>query len=95
MRKKHHASKTANGASSTGYTNTAKRKRGMESASAHGTNITNHMGVGNGGTTNLSGSKLGSLEIGWINGTTKHNNARDISQMELQCLLMEKAKREI
>ncbi|XWS63878.1 hypothetical protein CRYUN_Cryun06bG0139200 [Craigia yunnanensis] len=97
MRRKHHASKRASGASSTGYTNDAKRRRGMEdgSASTHGTNITNQMGVGNGGTTNLSGSKLGSLETAWINGTTKHNNARDISQIEIQSLLVEKAKREI
>ncbi|XWS69272.1 hypothetical protein CRYUN_Cryun04dG0164600 [Craigia yunnanensis] len=64
MRRKHHASKRASGASSTRYTNAAKRMRGMEdgNASTHGTNITNQMGVGNGGTTNLSGSKLGSLE---------------------------------
>ncbi|XVE85349.1 hypothetical protein DITRI_Ditri17bG0083900 [Diplodiscus trichospermus] len=95
-RRKHHASKRATSAS-TGYTNTAKRKRGMEdgSASAHGTNITNQMGVGNGGTANLSGSKLRSLETGWNNGTTKQNNARDISQIEIQSLLVEKAKREI
>ncbi|XWS22776.1 hypothetical protein CRYUN_Cryun29cG0065400 [Craigia yunnanensis] len=59
------------------------------------TNITNQMGVGNGGTTNLSGSKLGSLETGWINGTSKHNNARHISKIEIQSLLVEKAKREI
>ncbi|XP_007043977.2 PREDICTED: uncharacterized protein LOC18608980 [Theobroma cacao] len=97
MRRKHHASKRASGASSTGYTNAAKRRRGMEdgSGSTHGTNITNQMGVGNGGTANLSGSKLGSSETGWINGTTKHNSARDISQIEIESLLVEKAKGEI
>lgn len=97
MRKKHHGSKRASGASSSGYTNAAKRRRGMEdgSASVHGTSITNQMGVGNGGAANLSGSKLGSLEAGWINGTNKHNNARDISQIEMQFLLVKKAKREI
>ncbi|XP_022776339.1 uncharacterized protein LOC111318004 [Durio zibethinus] len=97
MRRKHHASKRASVASSTGYTNAAKRRRGMEdsSASTHGTDITHQMGVGNGGPANLSGSKLGSLETGWINGTSKYNNARDISQVEIQSLLVEKAKREI
>lgn len=97
MRKKHHGSKRASGASSSGYTNASKRRRGMEdgSASVHGTSITNQMGVGNGGAANLSGSKLGSLEAGWINGANKHNNARDISQIEMQFLLVKKAKREI
>ncbi|XVE92110.1 hypothetical protein REPUB_Repub01dG0068900 [Reevesia pubescens] len=97
MRRKNHASKRASAASSTGYTNAAKRRKGMEdgSASTHGSNITNQMGVGNGGIANLSGSKLGSLETGWINGTTKHNNAREISLIEIQSLLVEKAKIEI
>ncbi|XVF85289.1 hypothetical protein PTKIN_Ptkin17bG0105500 [Pterospermum kingtungense] len=97
MRRKHHASKRSGGTSSTGYTNTAKRKRGMEhgSVSAHGTNIINQTGLENGGTANLSGTKLGSLETGWINGTTRHNNARDISHIEIQSLLMQKARREI
>ncbi|XVF02775.1 hypothetical protein REPUB_Repub04eG0203100 [Reevesia pubescens] len=97
MRRKHHASKRASGASSTGYSNAAKRRRGMEdgSASTHGTNIANQMALRNVGTANPSGSKLGGLETGWSNGTTKHNNARDISQIEIQSLLLEKAKREI
>ncbi|KAE8716616.1 LRR receptor-like serine/threonine-protein kinase GSO1-like [Hibiscus syriacus] len=96
MRKKYHGSKRA-GVSSSGYTNAAKRRRGMEdgSACAHGTNITNQMGVGNGGPANLSGPKLGSIEAGWINGTNKYNNARDISQVEIQSMLIHKAKREI
>ncbi|XP_022725647.1 uncharacterized protein LOC111282027 [Durio zibethinus] len=97
MRRKHHASKRASGVSSTGLTNAAKRRRGLEdgSASTHGANTTNRMGVGNGGTANLSGSKQCSLETGWTNGTTKQNTARDISLKEIQSLLVEKAKREI
>ncbi|KAK8655594.1 hypothetical protein V6N13_108168 [Hibiscus sabdariffa] len=81
MRKKHHGSKRA-GASLSGYTNSVKRRRGMEdgSAGAHGTNITNQMVAGNGGPAKLSG----------------YNNARDISQVEIQSmLLIDKAKREI
>ncbi|XP_039060686.1 uncharacterized protein LOC120204724 [Hibiscus syriacus] len=95
MRKKHHGSKRA-GSASSGYTNAAKRRRGMEdgSAGAHRTNITNQMGVGNGGPANLSGSNLGSLETG-INGTNKYNNTRDMSQVETQSMLIYKAKREI
>ncbi|GMJ13297.1 hypothetical protein like AT5G53150 [Hibiscus trionum] len=96
MRKKHHGTKRAGGSSS-GYTNSAKRRRGMEdgSAGAHGTNITNQMVAGNGGPANLSGSKLCSFETGWINGTNKYDNARDISQVEIQSMLIDKAKREI
>ncbi|KAL4282086.1 hypothetical protein GQ457_03G008830 [Hibiscus cannabinus] len=80
MRKKHHGSKRA-GASLNGYTNSVKRRRGMEdgSAGAHGTNITNQMVAGNGGPAKLSG----------------YNNARDISHVEIQSMLIDKAKREI
>ncbi|KAE8730127.1 LRR receptor-like serine/threonine-protein kinase GSO1-like [Hibiscus syriacus] len=95
MRKRHHGTKRA-GSASSGYTNAAKRRRGMEdgSAGAHGTNISNQMRVGNGGPANISGSKLGSLETG-INGTNKYKNTRYMSQVETQSMLRYKAKREI
>ncbi|OMO60511.1 hypothetical protein CCACVL1_24085 [Corchorus capsularis] len=95
MRRKHHATKRASGASSTAYASAKKRRSTEDGASTHGTNITNKMGVVNGGTTNLSGSKLGSLDAGWISGNIKHNKSRNIPQIDIQNLLIEKAKREI
>ncbi|XP_050119494.1 uncharacterized protein LOC126596867 [Malus sylvestris] len=80
LRRKHQASKNA-----------AKRRRGMEDVgvSSYGRDVTNQMGVGAGaggaGTTYFSGS----------NGNARPSITRDISQIEIQSLLRDKARKEI
>ncbi|CAN6676404.1 unnamed protein product [Malus baccata var. baccata] len=89
LRRKHQSSRKASGASSTGYPNAAKRRRGMEDVgvSSYGRDVTNQMGVGAGGagTTNFSGP----------NGSARPSITRDISQIDIPNLLREKARKEI
>ncbi|KAI4351911.1 hypothetical protein L6164_006212 [Bauhinia variegata] len=98
LRKKQRASKRTAGPSSSGYSNPAKRRRGMDdtSMSGHVNELGNHKGVGNGvvGAASSCGFRQGSFESGRINGI-KTTSTIDVSQVELQNLLMEKARKEI
>ncbi|KAJ6428385.1 hypothetical protein OIU84_023753 [Salix udensis] len=96
LKRKNHASKKMSNASSSVYSNAAKRRRGMEDV-GHGNNgslFSNQMGVGGGGTANVSGFRQGSSE-NRVNGIAKPYSTRDVSQSEIQTLLMEKAKTNI
>ncbi|TKY45032.1 DnaJ-like subfamily B member 12 [Spatholobus suberectus] len=87
LKRKQHVSKK-------GYYNPAKRRRGgMEDASAsnHGKETVNRMGVG----TNSCRSKQGNFEYNRVNGVNKTGSMGDMSPVELQSLLMEKARKEI
>lgn len=90
-------SKRMGGVSST--TNTIKRRRGMDDAGAsnNGKDTMNKMGLGTGGpgAANSSGFRRSSFETGRVNGITKPNNTGDISLIQIQNILMEKAKVEI
>ncbi|KAK7314878.1 hypothetical protein VNO77_33406 [Canavalia gladiata] len=74
-----------------------RRKGAMEDASNHGKETVNRMGVGNGavGTSNSCRSKRGDFNYNRVSGINKNSSARDVSLMELQNLLMEKARKEI
>lgn len=96
LQRKHHSSKKMGGASSMGHTNAAKRRRVTDdvSASTQGRDVINQMGV-KAGAANLSASKQANLETGRIGGTTKPGGAKDVSQLEIQNILMAKARKEI
>ncbi|KAJ6341317.1 hypothetical protein OIU78_009481 [Salix suchowensis] len=83
LKRKNHASKKMSNASSSVYSNAAKRRRGMED-----------VGHGVGGIANVSGFRQGSSE-NRVNGIAKPYSTRDVSQSEIQTLLMEKAKTNI
>ncbi|XP_061342579.1 uncharacterized protein LOC133288778 [Gastrolobium bilobum] len=93
LKRKQHVSKR-------GHFNPAKRRKGgMEDASMsnHGKEPVNRMGVGNGaaGASNSGRSKQGNFEYSRVSGINKTSGARDVSTIELQNLLMEKARKEI
>ncbi|KAF3431036.1 hypothetical protein FNV43_RR25766 [Rhamnella rubrinervis] len=96
LRRKHHSSKKTGGASSTGHPNAAKRRRVIDdvSASTQGRDVMNQMG-GKDGAAHLSSSKQTNLEIGRAGGIIKPSSTRDVSQLEIQNILMEKARKEI
>lgn len=96
LRKKHHSSKKTSGVSSAGHPNAAKRRRGTEDASAANSvrNFMNQLG-GKAGAANPSGSKQVNSETGMVNGITKPTSTKDFPQLEIQNLLMERARKEI
>ncbi|CAK7336155.1 unnamed protein product [Dovyalis caffra] len=98
LKRKNHASKKMSSSSSIVYSSSAKRRKGMEDVGhvKNGSLLTNQMGVGFGGagTTNISGFRQGSSDSR-VNGITKPYGTRDVSQSEIQTLLIEKAKTEI
>ena len=53
--------------------------------------------MGNGGAdaANLSGSKQGNCQTVRVNGITRPKNMKEVSQLDIQNLLMEKARTEI
>lgn len=83
MRKKQQSSKKTSGSSSTGQANAAKRRRGIDDVSAG-----NHQMSGKAGGASFM-SKNVNAESG------RGSITREISQLELQKALMEKAKKEI
>ncbi|KAI4347436.1 hypothetical protein L6164_008249 [Bauhinia variegata] len=99
LRKKQRASKKTGGFSSSVYSNLAKRRRGMEdtSVSGYGKELGNQMGTGIGVVREAGacGFRQGSFESGRRNGIVKTTSTSDLSQVELQSLLMEKARKEI
>ncbi|KAK9276966.1 hypothetical protein L1049_006505 [Liquidambar formosana] len=98
LRRKNHAKKMG-GVSSAGFSNTVKRRRGMDdtTAGSYGRDTMNQMGVGTGGygAANLSGFRQGNFETGRVNGINKPNSTRDVTHLEIQNILMEKARIEI
>ncbi|XP_044493820.1 uncharacterized protein LOC123217107 [Mangifera indica] len=98
LRRKQNASKRMSSALP-GQSSCAKRKRDMEDLGAgnNGSNVANQMGMGHGGagTANLSGSKQGNFLSVRVNGITRPNNMKEVFQLDIQNLLMEKAKTEI
>lgn len=86
LRRKQHASRK-------GCTNPAKRRRGMEDASVsvHGKESANQMGMTNG----VVGVAKGNFEPYWTTGCPKTSSGRVFSQLELNNILMEKARKEI
>ncbi|KAK3223671.1 hypothetical protein Dsin_010696 [Dipteronia sinensis] len=97
IRRKHNnASKRSSGVS-TGYSSSAKRRKGMEDVSAgnYGSNITNQMGLGNGGAGAANISGLQGNQTIRVNGITRPNNTKEVSQPNIQNLLMQKAKTEL
>ncbi|KAL5848487.1 hypothetical protein ACOSQ4_006500 [Xanthoceras sorbifolium] len=97
LRKKNNAAKRSSGVSSTGYSSSAKRRKGMEDVGAgnYGINITNQMGMGNGGAGAANISGVQGNQTVRVNGITRPNNAKEVSQPDIQNLLMQKAKTEI
>ncbi|XP_031272771.1 uncharacterized protein LOC116131251 [Pistacia vera] len=98
LRRKQNASKRTSSAHP-GQSTSAKRKKSMDDLGAgnNGSNVANQMGMGNGGAdaANLSGSKQCIFQTVRVNGITRPNNIKEVSQLDIQNLLMEKAKTEI
>ncbi|KAJ0038535.1 hypothetical protein Pint_23742 [Pistacia integerrima] len=98
LRRKQNASKRTSSAHP-GQSTSAKRKKSMDDLGAgnNGSNVANQMGMGNGGAdaANLSGSKQCNFQTVRVNGITRPNNIKEVSQLDIQNLLMEKAKTEI
>lgn len=96
LRRKHHPSKKTSGASSMGQPNAAKRRRMMDdvNVSTQGRDVMNQMG-GRAGAANLSGYKQANSETGRVSGITKFSITKDVSHLEIQNILMEKARKEI
>ncbi|KAA8528963.1 hypothetical protein F0562_033549 [Nyssa sinensis] len=100
LRRKSHTSRKMSGVSSSGNSSAAKTKKGMEDlgASSYGRDNMNQMGIGVVGTgmANLSGLKQVNTEPGKASVTDKPpSSRRDVSNLEIRNLLMEKAKKEI
>ncbi|XP_048331373.1 uncharacterized protein LOC125422906 [Ziziphus jujuba] len=97
LRRKHHSSKKTSGASSMGQSSAAKRRRVMDdvNASTQGRDVMNQMGGKAAGAANLSGSKQAKSEAGRVGGITKLSITKDVSHLEIQNMLMEKARKEI
>lgn len=95
LRRKHNASKRSG---VPGHSSSAKRRRGMEDIGAAncGSNVTraNNENAG-AAAANISGSKQGNFQTVRVNGITRANNTKELSQSDIQNLLMEKAKTEI
>ncbi|XP_044489560.1 uncharacterized protein LOC123213969 [Mangifera indica] len=100
LQRKQNASKRTSSAHP-GQSTSAKRKRGMEDlgASNNGGNVANQMGMGMGnggaGAANLSGTRQGNFQTVRVNGITRPNNTKEVSQLDIQNLLVEMAKAEI
>ncbi|XP_010250691.1 PREDICTED: uncharacterized protein LOC104592869 [Nelumbo nucifera] len=80
----------------------AKKRRGTDDniGNSYGTDAANQTGTGNGGAGigSASGSRHGSFETERVNGVSsvnKPNGVRELSQLELRNMLMEKARLEI
>ncbi|XP_059447445.1 uncharacterized protein LOC132178886 [Corylus avellana] len=98
LRRKHF-SKKMGGASSSGHSGSAKRRKGMDDVgtSSYGRDVANQMGLGTGGSgiADTSGSKPANSEIFKVAGITKPSSVRDVSQHEIRNLMMQKARMEI
>ncbi|XAR64388.1 hypothetical protein NMG60_11024701 [Bertholletia excelsa] len=90
------ASKKTGGPLSSGHSNAAKRRKGMEDIGRVrcGRNTVNQMGsnVGGSGTTGSSGVKQGSSEPERGSGDKKIKSSQDLSHLDMRNLLMEKAR---
>ncbi|GFS33890.1 DNAJ heat shock N-terminal domain-containing protein [Actinidia rufa] len=97
LRRKNQASRKTGGISSSGYSNFVKRRKCMEDMGTMKRDTVNQMGTGTegAGTTGLSGVKQGSSEPGRGGGANKIKSSRDLSHLDIQNLLMEKARTEI
>ncbi|KAF2294938.1 hypothetical protein P3X46_013980 [Hevea brasiliensis] len=97
LKRKNHVFKRTGGVSSSGYSNSTKRRRSMEDVgpSNYGSNAANQMGAGGASTSDLSYSKKGNFETGRVSGISEPYGTRDVSQFGIQALLMEKARTEI
>ncbi|KAL5552623.1 hypothetical protein UlMin_040024 [Ulmus minor] len=91
---KKHLSKKMSG--SAGHANPAKRRRGMDDVTTgySGRNVMDQMG-GRAGAAASSGSKLGNPITNGASGISKPSSTRDLSQSEIQSMLMGRARREI
>ncbi|KAL6958223.1 hypothetical protein U1Q18_046727 [Sarracenia purpurea var. burkii] len=89
LQRKNHASKKTGGISSSGYSNSMKRKKGMDGVNQMGPRI------GGAGTTAFSGPKQGIYVPVRTSGSSKPKDSWDLSDFEIQNLLMEKAKTDI
>ncbi|KAF8390658.1 hypothetical protein HHK36_025185 [Tetracentron sinense] len=79
-----------------------KKRRGIddEAANNHGGDMVNQMTMGNGGAVmgSISGFRQGSFEkerVNVVSSTNKPNSIRELSQLEIRNMLVEKARMEI
>ncbi|KAK3035879.1 hypothetical protein RJ639_033016 [Escallonia herrerae] len=87
LRRKYHVSKRTAGISSSGHSNSAKRRRGIDDLSANRDNM-DQMGM-------VTGLKQSCLEHEKVVGSSKSSGKKVASTIEIQSLLMEKARMEI
>ncbi|KAJ8759045.1 hypothetical protein K2173_003283 [Erythroxylum novogranatense] len=96
---KNQSSKRDGGVSSSGQSNSAKRRRGVEDIDmrSYRSDVAYQMGTGSGGvgTSSGPGIKLDNFDSGRVNGITRPYGSRDLSQFGTQAVLVEKAKKGI
>ncbi|XP_030461764.1 uncharacterized protein LOC115681831 [Syzygium oleosum] len=89
-------SRKNSGMSSTGYTGAVKRRKGMDDlgGSNHGRDVTNQMGMAIGGA-GAPFSKQANFGAVSVNGFTRPNATREMTELQVHKILIMKARREI
>lgn len=95
LRRKQFSRKNS-GTSSTGHTGAVKRRKGMDDlgGSDHGRDVTNQMGMAGGGV-GAPFSKQANFGAVSVNGITRPNAVREMTELQVQKVLVMKAQREI
>ncbi|XP_057949600.1 uncharacterized protein LOC131144765 [Malania oleifera] len=99
LKRKNNVSRKMGGVSSSGVPNAVKKRKGMDDACIGNygrvTSMQTGMETSGAGISSVSGSRQANFEMARVNGINKSNGMRDISQLEIQNMLMTKARAEI